>query len=484
MINIKIISLISAFNEKERKEFSDFIKSPYYSKSRNYSHLLKTVYEFSDKGESRGLTNKDFFDKAFPGLNYKNKTIRNRLNEITTLAKKFILEKSLNSDKDTARLLMLKGLRERKLFKPLMSEYEKVTNSANEQDYKTFQASESMLLQTYALLLNQDFKNALKSYRKYSDYTITLILEKYFSIMLEYESQKQYGLNMDENIAFFLMDNFKADKFISVIENKKDSSFLTLLLYYYMYKSFHDMNDEEVYAKFSSLFFRNIKQLSYEQKKDFFGYMISRFFNLVNSGKHWLLKDVFRIYNLKLKLGIYSELKEVRYPSTAFRDYVVVGLRLKKYKWVEKFIDKYSCELPDEIRDIEVNMAYTRLYLFRREYDKVIEITGKFKSANYLDILDVSRLKLRAYYEKSYFEEAYMEIDRMKHYIKNNTSKIPLPVRKYSKLFMDIFGNLLKLKLSPDKKEAEYFYKTIKEHSTLVGKDWIIEKIKEIRTGI
>ncbi|MCX6161084.1 MAG: hypothetical protein NTV87_07085 [Ignavibacteriae bacterium] len=70
--------------------------------------------------------------------------------------------------------------------------------------------------------------------------------------------------------------------------------------------------------------------------------MISRLLDKVNSGKPEFLKELFMLYNIKLKLGLYNELRVIRYPSLAFRDYIIVGLKLKKNKWVENFIKKYS----------------------------------------------------------------------------------------------------------------------------------------------
>lgn len=482
MRKTKIYRIISTFSEKEKKDFERFARSPYYSKSREYSPILKELYSISKKDNlNKETAYKDFFTKVYPEKRYSNKTLRNRLNELTTLSKKFIMEKTLASDAELSKNILLKGLRNKKLTDIFVSEYTKNSEEHNKFDYKSLIKSETSLIYIYVLLENQNFGKALTEYSKYTDYMITMMMEKYFAIMLEYESQKQYGMKIQNNISDDLMQNFKPEGFINMLERRNNGSYLSILLYYYMYRSFKDMEDVNVYNKFTELFFRNIEVLSYEQKKDFFGYMISRFFNLINSGKQEHLKDVFKLYNIKLKLGIFSELKEIRYPSAAFRDYVVVGLRLKKYIWVENFISKYSCELPEEIRWLEESMAYARLSMFRKEYDKVIEIINKLKSANSLYILDASRMKLRAYYEMSQFEEAYMEIDRVRHYIKNNTSKIPMAVRKYSNFFLDVYGKLLKLKLSPDKREIEYFYKTVKENPSLVAKEWVIDKIKEMK---
>ena len=118
--------------------------------------------------------------------------------------------------------------------------------------------------------------------------------------------------------------------------------------------------------------------------------------------------------------------------------------------------------------------------MFKKDYEKSLEILSDKKISNYIYRLDASRIKLRCYYEITDFENAFLEIDRIKHYIKNNTKLIALSVRKYSKQFIDFYNDLLKLKLSPNKVEIDYFLRNTQNAVNLPFKDWFIEKIKEI----
>ncbi len=444
--------------------------------------ILKGINLYSNNiNRLKDISNEEFFQKIFPGKKYSNKTMRNRLTELTVLAKKFIVQKETDTDKVLNNMLLLKGLRKRKLFNIFRSEYEKVNEIEAENPAKSYNGAEIKMLSAYVYLEMQDFTNIFEDYKKWAEYFITFFLENYFMIMIEFEAEKRYGINSGNNIGFDLINNLKSENFIKALQQRNSKEYTLVYLYYYLYKSTSDINDETIYKKFSDLFFKNLDSLSTDQKNEIFGYMISRYFEKINSGKKEYLKDVFKLYKLKLKLGLYSELKVIRYPSTAYRDYIVVGLRLKKYKWVEEFIKKYSDELPLEVRDIEINMAYTRLYMSKKEFNNALMSLEKLKTNNSLYILDASRIKLRIYYEMMKFEEAILEVDRVKHYIKNNTKRIALSVRKYSKDFLEKYNELLKLRLSPDKKEIDYFMKKVQESSGLVLKEWIMEKVSEMR---
>lgn len=477
----KVFQIIFSFTKEELSEFEEYVKAPYLCGSRDYTPILKGISLYKNNiSRLKDITNEDFFQKIFPGKKYSNKTLRNRLTELTVLAKKFIVNKETESDKVLNNMLLLKGLKKRKLYNIFRAEYEKVNEQKVKFAAKSYNGAEIKMLSAYVYLETQDYANIFDNYKKWAEYFITFFLENYFMIMIEFESEKRYGINSGNNIGYDLINNLKTDNFIKALQQRSDKEYTLTYLYFYLFKSNCDINDEIVYKKFSDLFFKNLDLLSTEQKNDFFGYMISRYFEKINAGNNEFLKDVFKLYNLKLKLGLYSELKVIRYPSTAYRDYIVVGLRLRKFKWVEDFIKKYSEELPSEVRDIEINMAYTRLYMSKMEFDNALIYLDRLETNNSLYLLDASRIRLRIFYEMMKFEEAILEVDRIKHYIKNNTKRIALSVRKYSKDFLEKYNELLKLRLSPDKKEIDYFLKRVQESTGLVLKEWLLEKVNEM----
>lgn len=482
MRNFKIFQLISSFSDIEWKEFKVFAKSSYFTGSREYGSILFELNNFRiNRNEFLKITTEEFFAKIFPGKKYNNKTLRNRLNELTKIGEKYLSQKIIEEDELQSKLLLLKGYKRKKLTNLFINEYDKISSTINIYDSKSYNVSELKLLSADMHRERQDFGKMLDEFKKHTDYLLVFFLEKFYDSMIEYESEKNYGINPSVNIADDIERNLNSEKLIKVMEERNDPAYIHVILNYFLYKSFVHLHDDSIIDKFQKIFFNNLDNLSYEKKNEIFSNMISRLFLKVNAGKPEYLKDVFRLYNIKLKLGLYSELKFIRYPANAFRDYIVVGLRLKRYKWVEEFIKKYSCELPEEIRKDEVNMAYARLYFFKGEYQNTIEMLTRGKSSNYLFNLDVSRLKLRIYYEISEFDEAFLEIDRLKHYMKNNIKRIARTVRQYNKEFLDFYNMLLKIKLSPDKNELSYVKQKISESKTLVTKVWFTEKISEMK---
>ncbi|MBI5402229.1 MAG: hypothetical protein HY959_02415 [Ignavibacteriae bacterium] len=477
----KILKLLNSLEKGEFSKFRSFSSSVYYCRSRDYSGILNAVDYFKRNGiKPNNYSVRDFYSLAYPGKNYNNKTLRNRLNELTKIFEKYIIAKELEGNYHLNKLLLLKGLNGKKLAKIFEQEYKKVKMPKDTED-KSQLVSELKMQNVYYHREQRNFNRMFEELNRQIDYTLINFLEVFFLGAVEYEIEKTYNINPTVNLLFDIMVNLKTDKLIKILEMRNSNSYLITILNYYLYKSISERINTEWFSKFRNILFKNLEKLTDPVKDRYFGYMITYYFLMINSGYSEYLKDVFRLYKLKLRLGLFSELREIRYPSSAFRDYVVVGIRLKKFKWVEEFIRKYSNEVPEEIREEEICLAYSRLYFTKRQFEQAIDLLNKMKSSNYLYILDASRTKLRIFYEISEFEEAFLEIDRIKHYMKNNPGKVARPVRNYTKEFLDRYHTLLKLRLSPDKNELKYFAPQISESRTLVSKEWFMEKVKEMQ---
>ena len=91
----KIFQIIASLEKEESEEFEDFINSPYFSKSRDYPPILKTIYSFNNNwNKLKEITSEEFYAKIFPGISYSNKTLSNRINELTILQRS-LLSKNL-----------------------------------------------------------------------------------------------------------------------------------------------------------------------------------------------------------------------------------------------------------------------------------------------------------------------------------------------------------------------------------------------------
>lgn len=481
MKDYKIIQLLRSLSEEEYSEFVNFSSNRHFNPKRDYSKILRELKSIqSEKEDFKSLTTEQFYDRFSSDKKLNKQTLRNRFNELTRLAEKYFIEKEIERDEDLKNLLLLRSYKNKKLYNYFSSEIKTIENKLKSNQDKSFTKSEILKLKVYMLKETGNFPEMFRTFYEQIDYLFSYFLEILFDAGIEFEVEKTYKINPSTNILVDFMNNIKTDNLIKSLEDKKIPAYLNPILYYYTYKTFAEINDITWYKKLSKLFYSNLGKINNSTIDSISGYMISYLLIKINNGETSFLKDVFRLHKLKLKYNLTEEFNELRYPANAFRDFVVVGIRLKQYSWVENFIEKYSQQLPEEIRTLEICMAYARMYFVKKEFQKSLDHLNNLKTGNNIYILDASRFKLRIFYETLDFEKAFLEVDNIRHYIKNNSKRISLTVRKYSLEFIDYYNKLLKYRLNPQVKDLEYFSKEVRESKILIGKDWFLEKISEI----
>jgi hypothetical protein len=187
------------------------------------------------------------------------------------------------------------------------------------------------------------------------------------------------------------------------------------------------------------------------------------------------------LYNEKLSQGLFADLQKGIYLSNNFRDYVYIGLAIKKPEWVVDLVNKYYNELPEEFREDEIKLYFAKLDISKNNYEKSLLNLNDIKDTNYLVYMDSSTLKLCCYYELGMYEEAYLELDKLKHYIRNH-KEIPKVHYSFNAVFIQIYHKLLKIVTEPHKeKDIGYLEKELYSLGVVTKKEWLLEKILEIK---
>ncbi len=95
---------------------------------------------------------------------------------------------------------------------------------------------------------------------------------------------------------------------------------------------------------------------------------------------------------------------------------------------------------------------------------------------------DASILKLCTYYETEKFEEAFSEMDKLKHYLRNH-SEVPEIHREYFLNFLKIYLLLIKVKTGVNNKDLTELENQINKKKLRSREHWLREKISELKNS-
>lgn len=476
---IKINELFASFSEKDLKEFKKLISSPLYSKGRNYKQLLDQILKASGKKNNASHLKKSLTQKSKNSL---SQTFRNRLSELNKLAEEYLIHKTLNSNRIEKERLLLRAFFENKFsakFKGRVAKMKDYLYSIPESELK-YDCITSVTKMNFSLLKQNESINEL--YEPYYEYTTNAtcgFLINLFIFGIEYIQQEQINRKYEFNIVPAVLSQLNLEEQIKYFTNSDNLLFKNVAMHYYLYKAFENPDEDSSYYCSRKIFMETSSCLSRDFKmslhKDMTSYSILR----LNQGVEKFRRELFKLYEEKLKLALYSEREEKVFPVTLFRNFVILGIMLKKTNWTKNFIKNYSNELPAANRDDEIRLSYSKLFFSSKDYGKSLEYLENFKGNDYLHYCDSSIMKLCSYYETRKFEEAFSEIDKFSHYLRNH-NEIPKPNKEYFRNFLKVFQTLIKTKTKADVKNLFLLENKIDKLKFVSKRMWLCEKISEL----
>lgn len=479
-INFKLINLLKSLTPKETNDFRKFVASPFYAGGRNYLSFLNELINF----KSSNFENIDphkLYEKIYPGKKFSNQTMKNRFSELYKLGEEFLIYSGLNQNKIEKDKLLIKMLIQKKLYKPYENYFGKVSSRINSE--KTNKVKFRNNLDLYQININflkekNKVERIFKEYLEASHIDLCLHLINLFEHGVEFALQEDDNRKSEFNYITDFLKKLDVKELMKTFSRLQDEIYKITAMNYYMYKAYENVDDTSYYFEAHKLFTEVADSLEDGYKNIFFNTLIYYCIKKQNQGIKKFQFELFTLYNEKLEQGLLSDIKEKIYLFNGFRDYVYIGLAIKKYKWTEDFIRKYYKELPERFREDELKLSMAKLYFENKYFEKSLSSLNGIKTPNYLQYTDSSILKLCCYFEMNNYEKAYLEIDKLKHYLRNH-EEIPkahcIPIAN----FIKVYQKLINFYSDPGKDEIGYLEKELNHLKKLTKKDWLVEKISD-----
>lgn len=480
-INFKLINLLNSFSSNEIKEFKKFISSGLYTSGRNYLPLLNFILKYKSKNPYK-IQSEEIPLKLNSGKKFSKQTLKNRFSELYKLGEEFLIYLRVKDNKTEKDKLLLEMMIEKKLLSPFENRFKKIMQNIEKEKYNDRKFETILFLNEQKLAFLHEKMKENEIYDLYNDNSqirLCIYLINLFEIGFEYALQEYSDREYANNYVMDFLRLLNIDELIHRFSESKNIIYEITAMNYFLFKAFENSDMEEYYFRSHKIFTSLSEQLSEEYRTYKFNQMIHYCIKKQNDGIKKFQFELFKLYNEKLNQGLYSDLQRKIYLSNNFRDYVYIGIAIKKFKWVEDFLKKYSKELPDEFREDEIKLSYAKLDIANKNYEKSLLKLDNIKADNYLLYTDSSVLRLCSYYELGLFEEAYLELDKLKHYLRNH-NEIPKVHYHVNNNFIQVYQKLLRCITNSRQSDVGYLRKELVQDILVSKSEWLIEKINEL----
>ncbi len=473
MQKLKLTEILLSFNPNELKRLGDFIRSPFYNKSKKLISIYELIRKYIENSAFKNLTKEILWQNIMPGEKFSDVKLRSYLSEFKKLCEKFII--TLEGEKNTVlqKNMLLLYFTERNSKKNIDAASAELKNSLNSEFTKSFDHYSDRILFERTMILNEGRnveKNLDSNYYRLSDAIDRFFISSKLELMNSFLSRKYHVLG-----GFKLKTEF-SDEIIEYIENhlpaiKKNDPFI-----YCEFLIFKMMTAENNDAYFKDLYnfaLKNIKNYRHAELEQVYFPMINFGFNKVAMGETEYLIRIFEIYRSFELRGFYSEMDV--FQDIDFISIVIAGLRLNKISWVENFAEKYSRKLNNEFRSPTLSLVKALISFKKKEFTESIKHLSRVNYQNSYYYLKSKETLMQIYYEQNEYEAMQSLIDSTKHYLNRRKDVLSIHYGRYL-MFLKYLGMLLKAKQT-DRSCKINLKKELNNNNNVIAREWLIEKV-------
>ncbi|HEY3251901.1 MAG TPA: hypothetical protein VGK25_12390 [Ignavibacteria bacterium] len=484
MVKTNLISIFRKFDPKEIKEFSEFIRSPFFNKNFNVIRLYEYIKKLYPDFNEEKLEKKYVYKRLFGKGAYNDGFMRTVIFNLGQLAEEYL--KYLNFKKTPAKgdVCLLDELSIRKIDKVFLKNYDEVKKQLDCSKYKTdefyfFKSELDKLLEDFVYITRYKNKNL-------EDFTVEIFkdvvdhLTHFYLIRIlrhyRFLLAKQVFISVDVDFGLVeLIIDYLKNKQPSYINDPVIKLHLNEIL---LLKE----SKEEYYNELKKLLIDGQSLLDVDQRYSLHNILHIYCNKQTYLGNRDFVKERFDLYKIALKQGIYKGSEDRYFDGILFGNVLLTALKIGEIDWAEGFVENYSNELSPENREGFVNYALSRIKFSKGEFNQSLQILNRIKSFNYIQYkIAIRDLMMLNYYELSLFSQAYSFLDSHRHFLNKNKNYFSGERYEREANFMKFYTRALKLKERFNTEEFKELDKDVQKVTGIIERDWLLKKIDDFR---
>ncbi len=476
----KFIEIFYNFSQKEQKNFIKFAASPYFNRKRDHKPLLNNLLKLKvEKIADQGF---DINKSLQNSLKINQRALWNRLSELTKIAESYLVANNTGANRLLKNNILIDEYSKRKMNEILRLQITPAgTDIKNEKiESDTYFLVHSIYKKISAYFSeHNNYNESAKYYKLQREYWLLHFLIILYKQLLDTELQKKNNINISTSLSNELLECIDKEKLLSLVKLNLPGVSIPAEIYYLLYWAYKETDGSEFYYSARDMFLKNKGMFAQDFKNEVYQYLRNYCIDKTNKGEFSYYNEIFDLNNSIIAEGLFKDLNVVNSQTNNFRNFIFAALRLDKFEWVNNFIRDHSKELPEDIREDEVNLNTGILKTYEKDFDAALNFLKKVKRKRYLQYLDTSVYKLINFYETGDLEGSYSETARLKNYISKHKD-IPVYLKSGYQKFIKIYENLLKLSQNYDRTENEYYINQMEAIKNVGLGSWLYEKGKEM----
>lgn len=481
----KSVQLISKLTPEEIRNFSDFLKSPFFNRNTRVASLFDELKKDYPAFESKSILKEKIYSKLYRGKPYNEQVMKNLNTELFRLLKDFLAHDMLEKEKSQKQLMLISNLNARDTEQLFEKESESAELIAREHKenirdlYHLLNRIEEERL-TNVIVNNMQAESTVHI-MKAGEYLIIYFLKNLLRLLINHRiNEFSFNASTEVNLMDEFLKNLNIDNVLVYMkEHHIEHSILLKLLYFALMCNKH-VEDTDIYKNFRELLFGNIEDFTRAEAQHLLHLLESIIAQKINSGRLEYYNDLFETYEYELKHDLYKPNRQQPLTIMKYRNIYLTALKTGKFEWAEKFIHDYRDELQKRDRQSIVDLSMAQLNFEKKDFEATLKYLQKVKTSQVFYKIDVKVLSLMALYELAHYETALSAIDSFRKMLTNNKTLTEQYSSK-NRNFSAILGQLIKAKIDDTPGGREEILKKISDTPQLGNRKWLMKKADDLK---
>jgi hypothetical protein len=383
-----IFNLLKRFSRKEIIQLEYFLKSPYHNKSSKIKLLFAEIIKFYPDFKSQKLAKERLSLKINPGIKYNDSTLRDLMSGLLRCIEEFLICEEMNKNYPDKVFLLLKSYTDKnqdilfeKNFKKIRMQLESLGKDSiyyynkSVLDMNKLNFNIINKYQKGAKLIGEN--NELRN--SYLMNIIVFCIAELVNTFLKIKiSGSKFRLDKKMNVPELLMNKIDPEYFSDLLKKENPDLFI-LEIYSNLLSAFQNLNTEKDFKKYKASFLKYRTHLSRDEISYHYSMLISFCIlsNSLDKGKNKYDHELLALYESFLEGKFFCDEKTKHLDEDLYRNILLLGLRLRKFKWVYRFIRAYSKYLHPEKNENLLKLSYGEYYYYVGSTNKSKNILNK-----------------------------------------------------------------------------------------------------------
>jgi len=477
MDNHKLIQILNTFSNKEWREFSKFVASPYFNTDKHCIRLLEILKKEFAKKDGFQLS-RTRLEKLFSKNNPADASLLNvKLSLLTRLAEQFFAHQKLKSDNLLSNHLLLEDLFDR----GLRSHFEKIYRKTTQNDFLKIKEGGNFYLRKY--MLEDDFFRYIIACDKktyVSNENLQNVSDTLDVMYLIIKTELHYSMKMSERV-FGSNYDFASFKFLDdLLKVPRLSEYPVIQIYHAAYQLNQPQSNIKHFDHLLELLETYASIMDSSPQRILYILLGNYCVTKLSEGFSEYLDKMYCVYRQMEETGLLIEGKwaDIR----TLQNLIIIALKVNEFERADHIIEKYKDKVEPTIRMCTYNY-FRAIYNFSiKDYDSTLHYLSRVHTIDYEFNMNIKLYTLQSYYEKDteYSHHTEQVLRSFKAFFRQ--SKMFANDIKESYInFASVVNSLYRIKHREGKETIGDVLKKIEQYDFLTNRGWLLEKIEELQ---